>query len=202
MTEFPETKSEILARIRSAEDREAWEQFVSMYRPVIYRLARRRGLQDADALDLVQRVLLSVAGAIQQWERIGNIRFRHWLRKVTKNAALNALSRKPNDIAQGGTDAQDLLNKEVGFNPEHELDFELEARREVFHRAAAIVQSEVRCNTWEAFQLTVIDGMSVNEAANQLGISAGGVYAARGRVIGRLRAIVKDLEKKDEHVEM
>ena len=44
VTEFPETKSEILLRIQSAEDLEAWEEFVSMYRPVIYRMARRRGL--------------------------------------------------------------------------------------------------------------------------------------------------------------
>ena len=104
MTEFPETKSEILLRIQSAEDREAWEEFTSMYRPIIYRMARRQGLQDADAQDLVQRVFVSVAGAIPRWERLPNIRFRHWLRKVTKNAVLNALSRKPRDVGIGGTE--------------------------------------------------------------------------------------------------
>ena len=97
MTEFPETQSEVLARIQSPEDREAWEGFVSMYRPVIYRMARRRGLQDADAKDLVQRVLVAVAGSISRWEKRNGIRFRHWPRRVAKNAVLNALPRQPHD---------------------------------------------------------------------------------------------------------
>lgn len=198
MTKFPETKSEVLARIQSAHDREAWDQFVSMYRPVIYRMARRRGLQDADAQDLVQRVLLSVAGAIGQWERVEGTRFRHWLRKVTKNAVLNALTRQPRDLGQGGTHAQDLLSEELDHSPDQDRDFELETRRESFHRAASIVQSELSANTWKAFELTVIDGISVVEAAQRLRISAGGVYAARGRVIALLRVLVKEAEKEGE----
>ena len=97
MTDFPETNSDLLLRIRSAEDREAWDQFVSMYRPVIYRMARRGGLQDADAQDLVQQVFVAVAGAIGRWDAGGNARFRHWLRRVTKNATLNTLTRQPKD---------------------------------------------------------------------------------------------------------
>jgi RNA polymerase sigma-70 factor (ECF subfamily) len=68
MTEFPETPSTLLARVRSPDNREAWEQFVLIYRPAIYRMARRRGMQDADAQDLVQTVLIRVAGAIERWE--------------------------------------------------------------------------------------------------------------------------------------
>ena len=51
MTEFPETQSYLLASLKSPESREAWEEFVVIYRPVIYRMARRHGLQDADAQD-------------------------------------------------------------------------------------------------------------------------------------------------------
>ncbi|MCA9138418.1 MAG: sigma-70 family RNA polymerase sigma factor [Planctomycetales bacterium] len=193
MTEFPETKSDLLLRIRSAEDRDAWDQFVSMYRPVIYRMARQHGLQDADAQDLVQRVLIAVAGAIGRWESTGDARFRHWLRRVTKNATLNALTRQPKDLGQGGTDALDLLSSEIEHPREQELGFDLEARRECFLRAAAIVQSEVRGNSWEAFQLTVIDGLPVAEAAQRLNMSAGGVYAAQGRVMDRLHRVVSEL---------
>ncbi len=52
MTESPETQSLLLANIQSLENREAWSEFVPIYRPVIYRMARRRGMQDADAQDL------------------------------------------------------------------------------------------------------------------------------------------------------
>ena len=48
LTEFPETRDTLLVRVRSPENQEAWDQFVLIYRPVIYRLARYRGLQDAD----------------------------------------------------------------------------------------------------------------------------------------------------------
>ena len=197
MTECPETQSKLLARIQSPEDHEAWESFVSMYRPVIYRMARRHGLGDADAQDLVQRVLIAVAGSIGRWEKREGIRFRHWLRRVTKNAVLNALSRQPLDLGSGGTEAQDLLSKEPLQNLDCDREFALERRREIFHRAAVIVQSEVRGNTWRAFELTVIDGQSVEEAAQSLGISAGGVYAAQGRVMDRLKRIVAEIEKED-----
>ena len=54
--------------------------------------------------DLSQQVLMSVSSVVGQWEKRGaGIRFRHWLRKVTRNAIVNALSRSPQDAAAGGT---------------------------------------------------------------------------------------------------
>ena len=104
VTEFPETRESLLAQVRSPANREAWDDFALIYRPVIYRLARRRGLQDADAQDLAQRVLMAVASAIGSWEKSNeSVRFRHWLRRVARNAIVNALSRRPHDRAAGGT---------------------------------------------------------------------------------------------------
>ena len=110
MTEFPETRESLLVLVRSPENREAWDQFVALYRPVIYRLARRRGLQDADAQDLAQQVLMAVASAIGSWKKAGeSVRFRHWLRRVARNAIVNALARRPHDRAAGGSSVQELL---------------------------------------------------------------------------------------------
>jgi len=50
----------LLANIQSLENRQAWSEFVQIYSPVIYRMARRRGMQDADAQDLSQDVLLRI----------------------------------------------------------------------------------------------------------------------------------------------
>ncbi len=66
MSQVPETRDSLLLRLADAADHEAWCQFTAIYRPLIYRVARRRGLQDADAQDLAQQVLLSVAGAIDE----------------------------------------------------------------------------------------------------------------------------------------
>jgi len=69
MTEYPETRDSLLVQVGDPQNAEAWEQFARIYRPVIFRLARRRGLQDADAHDLSQQVLMSVASSIEHWER-------------------------------------------------------------------------------------------------------------------------------------
>ena len=66
MTQSDATRPSLLVRIRDARDREAWGQFVEIYAPLVYDMARRRGLQDADAADLTQDVLRSVAGAISR----------------------------------------------------------------------------------------------------------------------------------------
>ena len=84
MSESLGTRPSLLVRIRDPGDREAWRQFVALYAPLIHRLARQRGLQDADAADLTQDVLRAVAmaapGLVYDPSR-GS--FRGWLFTVT-----------------------------------------------------------------------------------------------------------------------
>ena len=196
MTDFPETRDSLLVQVRSPANREAWEQFTLIYRPVIYRLARRRGLQDADAQDLAQQVLMAVASAIGRWEKSDeSVRFRHWLRRVARNAIVNALSRRPHDRAAGGSSIQELLLEQPQVDPESETQIELEYRRELYLRAAKIVRGEIEPETWRAFEMTVIENRSIDEAAMELGKPVGTIYAARSRVMRRLRDAVLELEQ-------
>lgn len=55
MSELPETRETLLLQLRDPADAAAWERFVAVYRPAVYRLVRRRGLQDAAADDLASR---------------------------------------------------------------------------------------------------------------------------------------------------
>src|SRR5262245_4766361 len=131
VTDFPETRDSLLAQVRSSANRQAWEEFVLLYRPVIYRLARRRGLQDADAHDLAQHVLAAVASSIGRWEKSGEtVRFRHWLRRVVRNAIVNALSRQPRDRAVGGSTIQELLAEQSSADNQSSAEIEAEYRRE------------------------------------------------------------------------
>ena len=103
MTQFPETRESLIVQVKDPSNRDAWGQFVDIYRPVIHRIAVARGLQDADAQDLTQQVLMAVASSIGRWERTGDAtRFRHWLRRVARNAIINAVTRRPPDQAAGG----------------------------------------------------------------------------------------------------
>jgi len=198
VTQFPETRDSLLVQVQSPANRGAWDEFALMYRPVIYRLARRRGLQDADAQDLAQRVLISVASAIGSWEKSSeSARFRHWLRRVARNAIINALSRQPQDRAAGGSTVHELLLDQPGDDPEADAQIELEYRRELYLRAAKIVRGDVEPETWRAFELTVIEERSIDEAAVELDKSIGTIYAARSRIMRRLRQAVQELEKAE-----
>ncbi|MCA9184277.1 MAG: sigma-70 family RNA polymerase sigma factor [Planctomycetales bacterium] len=195
VNDLPETRDSLIARVKDARDDAAWHEFSEIYRPVVYRLARSHGLQDADAQDLSQRVLFSVAQAIPKWQpHGGGIRFRHWLSRVAKNALINALTRQPRDQADGGSDAFRVLNLQTAPGTEQERQIDWEYRRQVFRRAADLVRSRADEQTWLAFSATMIDGLSIADAAANLKLSEGSIYAARSRIIRRLRDAVRQLE--------
>src|SRR5437764_15234745 len=95
MNPSPHTRPSLLVRLRDTADHEAWRQLVELYAPLVYRFLRRRGLQDADAADLTQEVLRSVASAIDSFEydpRRGS--FRGWLFTVARNKLHSFLKRQ------------------------------------------------------------------------------------------------------------
>ena len=67
MCSAPETRPSLLVRVRDPADRAAWQEFVEIYRPVILRIARQKGMQAADAEDVAAEVVLAaVAKAIER----------------------------------------------------------------------------------------------------------------------------------------
>jgi RNA polymerase sigma-70 factor (ECF subfamily) len=197
MTEFPSTQAALLAAIKTPENRQAWDEFIAIYRPAIYRMARQRGLQDADAQDVTQDILVRVTNAIGQYEQQPGTKFRHWLRRVAKNAILTAFTQSPKDFATGGSGGADLLARQSDSSPELEQQLETEFRRELYLRAAATVRSDVNAETWRAFELTVVEGLACEDAAAVLGKSVGMVYASRSRIVKRLREQIEQLERED-----
>ena len=196
MTNYPETRPGLILNVKNPTNQIAWQEFVNIYQPVIYRTAVKRGMQDADAHDLSQQVLLSVASAIGRWENAREgVRFRHWLRKVTRNAIVNALARKPKDIPAGTSAIHDLLNEVPQEDSVTNELIQIEYRRELYLRAVSSVREEIASDTWKAFELTTIEGISKSEAAKQLGKSIGTIYASRSRVMKRLREVVRTLEE-------
>jgi len=194
LSQVPETRDSLLLRLADAADHEAWCQFTAIYRPLIYRVARRRGLQDADAQDLAQRVLLSVAGAIDQWHtRPKRARFRTWLHTVAKNTVIDHLRTAKLDVAEGGTSAQ-LRLQEATDSRADEAELDREYQRELFRWAARQVRGEFEETTWLAFWLTAVDGLSIPAVADELGKTVGAVYIARSRVMQRLRAKIRDFD--------
>ena len=198
MPNMPDTRDSLIVQVQNPANREAWELFTAIYRPVVYRLARVRGMQDADADDLAQQVLLAVAQAIPDWQRSNpQTRFRHWLRRIAKNSILNALTRGPKDSPVGGSGLMDLLNGVPQFD-DVDAQIELEYRRQVYRQAAEIVRDAVQAQTWRIFVLTIVEGQSTESVANKMNTTIGNVHAVRSRVMRRLQPVVKEIQEAEE----
>jgi RNA polymerase sigma-70 factor (ECF subfamily) len=196
MTLTPSTRASLLLRLRDSQDHEAWVEFIGLYEPVIYRLLRRHGLQDADAREVMQELLLAVSRSIERWdpaEERGS--FRGWLRRVARNLVINWLKQRERRVtATGGSRLQAMLDLLPAGDEPESAEFDRELRRVLFHKAAERVQGEVHAATWQAFWETAILGSSSAEAAQKLGMGVGAVRVAKCRVLGRLRAAVNELE--------
>jgi RNA polymerase sigma-70 factor (ECF subfamily) len=193
LASFPDTRASLIVRLADAQNEAAWHEFVRLYEPVVYRLARRRGFQHADAEELVQEVMLAVARAAEGWvpdpERG---RFRTWLHRIARNLMVNFLTRRKHQVwGTGKSDVQQMLEAESDPQSAVTQLFEVEYRRETFRLAASQVQREVKETTWRAFWLSTIDDLPAAEVARQLKISVGSVYIARSRIMARLRQLVK-----------
>lgn len=122
---------------------------------------------------------------------------------MTRNAILKALSRGPRDPAAGGSEILDVLNEVANADDATDELIELEYRREVYVRASVRVREEVQEVTWLAFEATVLQEVSIEATAKRFGLSTGSVYAARSRIMRRLKTAVAELESiESEAIEM
>lgn len=194
----PETRPSLLIRIRNSEDRDAWNEFANIYRPAIIRLAKFKGLQNADAEDLAQKVLLSVSRDIKNWRHDENrARFRTWLTRVTYNAVFNVINRAVPDRGTGNSDVTQMLNEHPARKQADSELLLVEVRREIFRFAADEIRSEFHEGTWAAFWRSAVEGIAIETVARDLGKTRGSVYAARSRVMSRLNEKIEELQLLD-----
>lgn len=192
----PETRASLILRLHDAADVAAWDEFVAIYGPVVFRMATRQGLQAADAENLAQEVFVAVARSVSLWlEREHRGSFRAWLLRIARNLAVNMLTRRSTrSLGTGGVETEQQLAELPAPETDVSSQFDIEYRREVFAWAADQVRESVAFTTWQSFWLTRVEGISIAEAAEQLGISVGNVYIGRSRVMSRLRELVKQFE--------
>lgn len=192
MHEVPLTRPSLLLRLKGERDERAWAEFLTIYEPLVLRLMRKRGLQESDAHDASQQVLLRISGAIERYQPDGaQASFRRWLFRVARNVVLTFLakqSRLPEALDE--RQAADALLADCA---ESDL-FDEEYQQQVLAWATEQVRREFKETTWRAFVETSINGRAITEVADELSLSPGSVYVARSRVIARLRAKVEEFE--------
>ncbi len=191
----PTTRHSLVLRLRNRDDEVAWAEFVQVYEPLLYRLARSKGLQDADAQDLCQEVFRAVASAIERWDPDpAKGSFRGWLFRIARNLIVNFLAaQRRHARGTGRTSVQELLEAQPERDAQAEAEFVAEFQRRAFRWAAERVKTEFTDSTWQAFWQTGVENRPIAAVAEGLGLSVGAVYIARSRVLARLREYVERL---------
>jgi RNA polymerase sigma factor (sigma-70 family) len=180
------THASLLAKLRNTGDASAWAEFDDRYRELIFAFARRRGLQPADADDVVQETLAAAHRALPTFEydpRKG--RFRGWLKTAAVRAADLRRRARGDALHHAADDASALAAAEA--DPEIEAQWDAEWRRYHVRLATAKVRDEFNGKDLAAFEACTVDGAPPAEVAASLGLSVDSVYQAKSRIVKRLR---------------
>jgi RNA polymerase sigma-70 factor (ECF subfamily) len=190
------TSTTLLGRLRSnPSDQAAWGEFVRRYGPLIYRWCRHWHLQEADAQDVTQAVLVKLAGKMRTFTYDPARSFRAYLKTLARYAWCDFLqdSRRPGAGA-GGSDVLQLLETvAAGDDLVRRLNEQFD--QEVLALAQDQVRQRVEPHTWEAFRLTALEGLSGADTAARLGIKVATVFKAKSKVQKMLQEEIARLEQ-------
>jgi RNA polymerase sigma-70 factor (ECF subfamily) len=189
------TSTTLLERLRqSPADQAAWAEFVRRYGPQVYRWCRRWHLQEADAQDVTQAVLVRLAAKMGSFAYDPAKSFRAYLKTLARYAWCDFLeaSQQPGGGSGGSDVLKQLETVEAGDDLVQQLHESFD--EEVLAEAQARVQARVEAHTWEAFRLTALEGLSGAEAAGRLGLKVATIYKAKSKVQQMLQEEVARLE--------
>jgi RNA polymerase sigma-70 factor (ECF subfamily) len=192
------TRVTLLDRIcQSPGDEATWNEFVARYSPKIHGWCRRWGLQEADAQDVTQIVLLQLSTKMRRFAYDPSRRFRAWLKTLTQHAWSDFLAdRQRVATATGDSRTMEALGS-VEARQDLEACLEEAFDLELMEVATRRVRERVEPRTWEAFRLTALDGLSGAEAAARLGMQVGTVFKAKSNVKKQLQEEIRQLERPE-----
>jgi RNA polymerase sigma-70 factor (ECF subfamily) len=188
-----DTSLTLLERLQqNPDDPQAWAIFVQRYQPRIRRWCVDWGLQDTDADDVAQDVLVKLFAALRKFRYDPAQSFRAWLKTVTQHAwsdFIAARRRRPGQTSRIDTIVD---STEAQSDLERQLDdaFDRELLEVAMHR----IKTRVKPATWEAFHLTAFEGLSGADAAQRLQMPVGHVFVAKHRIQKMLQEEVRTLK--------
>lgn len=182
------TSTSLILRAQSL-DADAWERMARLYTPLVFYWTQVAKLQDADAADVVQDVFEALAKNLSNFDH-GPDRppFRGWLYGITRNKIrMHFRGKEKNAHAAGGTDAHKIYMELPEVEEVDGDDSSIASQNSLARRALELIQTDFHETTWQAFWRVAIDERPAAEVAEELGLSVGGVYTAKSRVLKRLR---------------
>jgi RNA polymerase sigma-70 factor (ECF subfamily) len=188
------TSHTLLQQIQ-AKPGDSWMRLDSIYRPFLYRWLRKHGIEHSDAEDLVQEVLMAVAGELPGFVHSGRPgAFRHWLRTIALHRA-QAFWRARSLRARvaGGTEFQEFLERWQDPDGRLRQEWDREHDRHLLQYLLQQVASEFEPKTMQAFRRLALEQLPPAEVASELGLTVGAVYIAKSRVLRRLRTLAEGM---------
>ena len=189
------TRLSVLEGIKDPANQPGWERFFNMYAGYVYSIARSRGLNDADANDVLSRVMSGIVGNVDKYDPARG-RFRSWLYNLTiwriKNVwrANHARPEIPVDI-----DALPIIADNTPVT-----DDEAEWRGAVTDEALRRLQGLVNPTHFAIFHASVIEELDVDSIRRLYGVSRDNIYQIRKRIKGNFATLLADVAQEMEQV--
>lgn len=197
------TRRSLLSRLRDLGDEASWRAFFDTYWRLIYNVARKAGLEDADSQDVVQETVIAVARKIPEF-RYDPARgsFKQWLLLITRRRIHDRLRRLYRSAAQVTSAETQRLAIENALastpSPDEQIDaaWESEWRDTLFQAALVRVRQRSNPKHYQVFDYCVLQDLSAPKVARMLGLSAAQVYLAKHRIGMAVRRAVSELERE------
>jgi RNA polymerase sigma-70 factor, ECF subfamily len=185
------TQASLIQRVRDLTDTASWTEFDRLYRPFLFKIARRSGLPPEDADEVVQDVFAKVAQAIVEF-RLDHERgrFRGWLKAITVRKLIDR--RRASDR----TVSPVTMTNDPPVIDSLEEEWDREYRRHVLDHAMDEVRSRIEPKTWTCFEEHTLRRRRADEIAAELGMTVNAVYVNAFRTIERIRAQCRDYEEE------
>ena len=184
------THPSLLLRLRNSDDNSAWVEFVQVYGPMVFGYCRLRKLQESDAADVSQEVLVRLAKSMANFEYKPELgRFRDWLGKVIHRELLRFWEkRKTQSRVQNGERTCENAIDDGAIWIEH-------FHSEILRKSLANIQCEFSSEAWDELKLSWMENSPVGDVATRLNIPVESVYVTKSRVLKRLRTEVARLSE-------
>jgi RNA polymerase sigma-70 factor (ECF subfamily) len=196
------TRASLLSRLRDLGDSDSWQTFFDTYWRLLYNVARKSGLSDPEAQDVVQETVIAVARKMPGFRYDpAKGSFKQWLLLITRRRIQDQLRRlyRSAPVAEGRSAELDEKVQNLPAlapAPDAQIDaaWEQEWRSNLFQAALARVRCRANPKHYQVFDCCVLQGLPAPEVARMLGLNAAQVYLARHRMNAAVKLAVKELE--------
>jgi RNA polymerase sigma factor (sigma-70 family) len=198
------TRQTLIERVRDISNERAWEEFYSTYWGVILRYARKLGLSESGAQDVLQETMIALIRTLPTFQYdLSRGRFRNFVLTITHRKTLAAFRRNArskelsldDSPSDDGPTALESLPAPVGETVET-LD-EKRWQDSIYEEALARVRHDpsIQASTFDIFQAYVADGQPAEDVAQRYGINKNAVYQIKNRLMRRIADEVEQLQE-------